>query len=360
MAYRIASSWRRAAVATFIAAGFAIACAYPASAPHAADFYKGKDLKLVSASGVGGGYDQYSRLLARHIADHIPGHPNLVVQNMPGASGIKATNWLYNVAPKDGTVFGGTYNNLVIEPLLGDKATQFDPRKFEWLGAMGKQYLTCSVWHTSPIHTVEDAMKQEVKVSTTGATGNSSRFPEMLNKLLGTRFKVISGYTTSGMRLAVERGEVDGICGFSFDTFAASNPEWISDKKIRFFLVEEPIKHLPGVPRLADYVKNPLDLAAIKVLEVRDIVGRPHMLPPGVPPARVKELREAFMATMKDPKFLADAEKMHIEIDALSGDAVAKEIGEAYAAPKNVIARAAELWPPALKKEKSKDKGKKS
>jgi tripartite-type tricarboxylate transporter receptor subunit TctC len=349
--------WARAVAASAAIAGFTV-CAFSASALHAADFYKGKELKLVSGSGVGGGYDGYSRLLARHIGDHIPGHPNLVVQNMPGASGIKAANWLYNVAPKDGTVFGGTYNNLVIEPLLGDKQTQFDPRKFQWIGAMGKQYLTCSVWHTSPVHTVEDAMKQEVKVSTTGATGNSSRFPEMLNKLLGTKFKIISGYTTSGMRLAVERGEVDGICGFSLDTFEASNPDWIRDKKLRFFLVEEPLKELPGVPRLADYVKNPLDLAAIKVLEVRDEVGRPHMLPPGVPKDRVKELRDAFMATMKDPKFLAEADKLHIGIDPLSGEQVEKEINEAYAQPKNVIDRAIELWPPAISESKTKGKKK--
>lgn len=351
MSHRKASSWRSAVVVSAAVAGFT-AYAFSASAQDAATFYKGKDIKLISGSGVGGGYDSYSRLLARHIGDHIPGHPNLVVQNMPGASGIKAANWVYNVAPKDGTVISGTYNNLVIEPLLGDKATQFDPRKFEWIGAMGKQYLTCSVWHTSSIHTVEDAMKQEVKVSTTGATGNSSRFPEMLNKLLGTKFKVISGYTTSGMRLAMERGEVEGICGFSFDTFNASNPDWIRDKKLRFFLVEEPVPQLPGVPRLADYVKNPLDRAAIKVLEVRDVVGRPHMMPPGTPKPLVAVIRKAFMDTMKDPKFLAEADKLHIEIDALPGETVEKEINDAYAQPKNVIDRAIELWPPAITEKK--------
>lgn len=355
MSRRRASMWGRA-VASAAVAGFTVACAFSVAAQNAATFYKGKDIKLVSGSGVGGGYDSYSRLLSRHITDHIPGHPGIVVQNMPGASGIKATNWLYNVAPKDGTIIGGTYNNLVIEPLLGDKATQFDPRKFEWIGAMGKQYLTCSVWHTSDIHTVEDAMKRTVRVSTTGATGNSSRFPEMLNKLLGTKFQVISGYTTSGMRLALERGEVEGICGFSFDTFQASNPDWIRDKKLRFFLVEEPVRQLPGVPRLADYVKNPLDRAAIKVLETRDVVGRPHMMPPGTPKPLVAVIRKAFDETMRDPKFLAEADKLHIEIDPLPGEAVAKAIDEAYAAPKNVIARAIELWPPAITE---KTKGKK-
>jgi tripartite-type tricarboxylate transporter receptor subunit TctC len=273
---------------------------------------------------------------------------------MPGASGIKGTNWLYHVAPKDGSVFGGTYNNLVIEPLLGDKATQFDPRKFEWIGAMGKQYLTCAVWHTSDIKTIEDAKTRTVRVGTTGATGNSSLFPKMLNRLLGTKFEVIAGYTTPGLRIAQEQGEVEGICGFSYDTFSASSPEWIRDGKIRFFLQsgEVPIKQLPDVPRLSQYVKDPKDLAALKVFDVRDSLGRPHMFPPGTPKDRVAALRTAFDATMKDAKFLDEAEKLHIEIDPMTGADMEKRILEAYAAPKDVIARAVDLWPPALQKEK--------
>ena len=358
MSHRIASSSRRAVVTfaavTAFVAGFAVAGISAASAQDVAAFYKGKSLKLVSGSGVGGGYDQYSRLLARHIGNHIPGNPTLVVQNMPGASGIKGTNWLYNVAPKDGSVLGGTYNNLVIEPLLGDKATQFDPRKFEWIGAMGKQYLTCPVWHTSSIKTIEDVTKHPVRVGTTGATGNSSLFPKMLNTLLGTKFEVISGYTTAGLRVALEQGEIEGICGFSLDTFAASSPEWIQDHKLRFLLQSGLVvtKELPDVPRLSDFVKDPKDLAALNVFDVRDSLGRPHMFPPGTPKYLVTALRNAFDATMTDAKFLAEAKKLHVEIDPMTGAEMEKRILEAYAEPKDVIARAAELWPPAIQKEK--------
>ena len=345
-------------IAPAAVAGFTIACAFSASAQDAAAFYKGKSLKLIIASGAGGGYDGYARLLGRHINDHIPGHPHIVAQNMPGASGIKATNWLYNVAPKDGSVLGSTYNNLLIEPLLGDKATKFDPRKFEWIGGISTQYTTCAVWHTSSIHSIKDVEKRMVRVSTTGMTGNSARLPMMLNKLFGTKFKVIAGYSTTGMRLALERGEAEGICGFSYDTFSASNPEWIKDHKIRFYLQTgmEPIKELPGVPSMLDGVTNPIDRAALEVLSTKDEYGRPHVYPPGVPKYLVTAMRGAFDATMKDPKFLADAKRMRVSVDPTTGEAMEKAIRKAYAQPKEVIARLVELWPPALKKKKKKKK----
>ena len=207
-----------------------------ANAQSAESFYRGKNLRFIVPSGAGGGYDAYGRLLARHLVDHIPGHPRIVVENMPGASGVLATNWLYNIAPRDGTVMASTYNTLLTDPLLGDTATKFDPTKFEWIGSMNTQYNACTVWHTSSIKTIEDAMKHEVRVSTTGLTGNSAKTPLMLNMLIGTKFKLIAGYETTGMRLAVERGEVEGICGLSYDTFASANPDWIQNKKIRFIL----------------------------------------------------------------------------------------------------------------------------
>ena len=321
-----------------------------ANAQDAAAFYKGKQVRFISTSGAGGGYDAYSRLLGRHIADHIPGKPNLVFENMPGASGIRGTNWMYNIAPRDGLVFAGTYNTLLTDPLFGDTVAKFDPTKFNWIGSITTQYNSCMVWHTVPIKTIEDAMKEEVKVSTTGMTGNSAQTPLMLNMLLGTKFKVISGYTTTDMRLAVERGEVDGICGFSYDTYEAANPEWLENKKIRFILQTGSVRnrHIADVPLLTDYVKDPLDLAALKILGVGEQVGRPHMLPPEVPAYLVTAMRRAFDATMKDPKFLADAIKMHIEPDPMTGEESQAAIIEAYAAPKDIVARAAKLWPPPV------------
>ena len=328
-------------------AGIGMAVA-PAQAQNAANFYKGKDVRFIIPSGAGGGYDAYGRLLARHLGDHIPGNPHLIVENMPGASGLTGTNWLYNVAPKDGTVMASTYNTLLTEPLFGNTRAKYDPIKFEWIGSITTQYNSCMVWHTSSIKTIQDAMKEEVKVSTTGMTGNSAQTPGMLNMLIGTKFKLIAGYTTTGMRLAVEQGEVDGICGFSYDTYAASDPEWLKDNKIRFILQtgNKPVKELPDVPLLINLVKDPKELAALKVLGVNEELGRPFMFPPGVPSYLVTAVRTAFMATMKDPKFLADCERMHIEPDPMTGEAMEKALKEAYSAPKDVVAEAARLWPP--------------
>ncbi|MGH6676990.1 MAG: Bug family tripartite tricarboxylate transporter substrate binding protein, partial [Xanthobacteraceae bacterium] len=281
------------------------------------------------------------------LGDHIAGHPHIVAENMPGASGLVATNWLYNLAPRDGTVMGSTYNTLLTDPLLGDGAAKYDPTRFEWIGSVNTQYNACMVWSTSSIKTIQDATKREVRVSTTGLTGNSAKLPLMLNALLGTKFKVIAGYTTSGMRLAVERGEVEGICGISYDTYAAANPEWLKDKKIRFILQTgpKPVKELPEVPMLIDEVKSPLQRAALTVLDVDQDAGRPQLLPPGVPDYLVKTLRTAFNATMQDPQFLADARRMHIEPAPMTGAAVEDELKRSYTAPNNIVALAAKLWP---------------
>jgi len=343
---------RSLAVAPFLAALLIGAGgAYAQSAPNqsAEAFYKGKNLRLVIPSGAGGGYDAYTRLLGRHIGDHIPGNPTIVVENMPGASGIRGTNYIYNVAPKDGTVMASTYNNLIVEPLLGNTQAQWDSRKFEWIGSMTTQYNSCMVWATSAIKSIDDAKKQEVKVSTTGLAGNSAKTPLELNMLLGTKFKVISGYSTTDMRLAVERGEVDGICGLSYDTYEAANPDWLINKRIRFILQTgaKPNPKIADVPLLSNLITDPKEKQALQVLGVGEEVGRPHMFPPGTPKYLVTAVRRAFDATMKDPKFLADAGKMHIELDPMTGEQCEDAIVEAYKAPKDVIELAAKLWPVA-------------
>jgi tripartite-type tricarboxylate transporter receptor subunit TctC len=315
---------------------------------------------LIIPSGAGGGYDAYSRLLSRHLADHIPGKPTVVNQNMQGASGIRGTNYLYNVAPRDGSVFGSTYNTNLTEPLLGNTKAKYDPTKFEWIGSITTQYNACMVWHTSPVKTIQDAEREEVKVSTTGMTGNSAHTPLMLNYLLGTKFKVIAGYSTRGMRFAVEKGEVDGICGLSYDTYEAADPDWLRDRKIRFLIQTGPkkVRQLPDVPLLLDFIKDPKQRAALKVLSVRDDLGRPFMFPPGVPNHLVTALRRAFDDTMKDPKFQSDAKRMHITPEPMTGEAMATALKDAYAAPKDVIALAAKLWPAVASNSKERKTGK--
>ncbi len=325
-----------------------------AQAQSAEAFFKGKRVTMVIPSGPGGGYDAYSRLLARHLDRNLPGQPSIVSQNMDGASGIRGTNYLYSVAPRDGSTMGSTYNTLLTEPLLGNTTAKFDPSKFEWIGSLATQYNACMVWHTSDVMTIDDARKREIRVSTTGMSGNSAKTPLMVNMLLGTKFKVISGYKTTEMRLAVERGEVEGICGLSYDTYVAANPEWLQHKKIRFILQAgtKGIKELQGVPLLMDYVKDPKQQAALKLFGVRDELGRPFLYPPQVPKHLVEAARKAFDATMKDPKFLAEAKKFKLEIDPMNGADMEKAIKEAYAAPKDVVAIAARLWPPAVPKKK--------
>ncbi|MQA66265.1 MAG: hypothetical protein GEU76_10260 [Alphaproteobacteria bacterium] len=351
-----ASRVSTAVLSSVLVAGLAGAGAASANAQSAEAFYKGKQITFIIPSGEGGGYDAYSRLLTRHLDRHIPGKPRIIAQNMPGASGLRGTNWLYVVAPKDGRTMGATYNTLITEPLLGNTAAQFDPNKFEWIGSMAPQYNACMVWHTSPVKTIEDVKTREVKVSTTGMSGNSAKTPLMVNMLLGTKFKVIAGYKTTGMRLAVERGEVDGICGLSYDTYVAANPEWLKDKKIRFILQAgmKKVKELPDTPLLIDFVKDEKQKQALQVLSVRDDLGRPYLFPPGVPKYLVTAARAAFNETMKDPKFLADAKRMKIEPDPMTGDAMAAAIRKAYGAPKDIVAIAAKLWPPAVPKKKKK------
>jgi len=341
-------------LATVFIAGPIVAGPTPAGAQSAESFYGGRNLTIIIPSGAGGGYDAYSRLLTRHLGDHIPGHPTIVNQNMPGASGIRATNYLYNVAARDGSVFGATYNTDLTEPLLGNASAKYDPTRFEWIGSITTQYNACMVWHTSPVRTIDDAEKQEVKVSTTGMSGNSAHTPLRLNILLGTKFKVIAGYSTRGMRFAVEKGEVDGICGLSYDTYEAADPDWLRDHKIRFLIQTGPkkVRQLPDVPLLLDYVKDEKQREALKVLGVRDDVGRPFMFPPGVPKHLVAALRTAFNETMKDAKFLGEAARMHITADPMTGEDVQTALASAYAAPKDIVALAAKLWPATAPKKK--------
>jgi tripartite-type tricarboxylate transporter receptor subunit TctC len=319
------------------AALLAASTAVSAQTPEA--FYRGKQVRLIIASGSGGGYDTYGRVLARWMPNYVPGKPTFVVQNMDGAGGLKATNYTYAVAPKDGTYFAATYNALTTEPLIGGHGVEYDPLKFNWIGSMGKQQQICTTWHTSPIKTIEDAMAREVVTSSTGATGNSSTLPALLNQLLGTKFKVINGYGTSEMRLAVERGEVEGICGLSYTTLIASSPAWILDKKINILLQTGDERHhaMQDVPLAVEKAKTEEGKSILRLYSTPEEIGRPFVAPPNVPNERVTALRRAFDATMKDKGFLEDSEKAHLEIDPVTGEDMDRILKAAYASPPAVV-----------------------
>jgi tripartite-type tricarboxylate transporter receptor subunit TctC len=316
-----------------------------AGAQSVADFYKGKDVIILVGSGAGGGYDTYTRTLARYLGKHIPGNPNIVVQNMPGANGVKMMNQLYNQSPKDGTVLGSPYAANLIEPILDQgKATQYDSRKFSWIGNITPQYNACFVRKDAPVQTLEGAMKQEVHISATGANSNGAVLANVYNTLIGTKFKVVNGYTTAESVLAVERKEVDGSC-LSYDSLLASNPRMIEENLITWLIVLNPVgvDQLPGTPPATKFAKTKEERDILEFLSSRNIMGRPYVAPPGVPADRLAALRDAFMATMKDADYLAETKKLKMAIAPQDHTAMEKMIDSAYKIPQETVKKAAEL-----------------
>ena len=310
------------------------------------DFYRGKQIRMVIGSGAGGGYDVYARFLARHLPRQIPGNPTIVTQNMPAASGLAATNWAYSeAAPRDGSVILATYNALLDDPLYGSAVARFDPLRFEAIGSIAKQQTVCATWHASPIKTIADAKQQEVTVSATGSSGDRATMPRILNALLGTKFKVINGYGTTESMLAVERGEVDGMCGVSWSTLKVSNPDWVQNSRLNVMIQAgtRPQAGLADVPLVIDLAANPDDRALIELLFFAQEMGRPFVMPPDTPKQMVNTIRQAFDATMKDPAFLAEAQKSLFDVDPLTGEEMERILQRAYATPKALIRRAAEL-----------------
>lgn len=325
----------------------AVLCAAPGAA-HAQSldaFYKSTPVKMLVASGSGGGYDTYTRVLGRHFGRHLPGQPNVIVQNMPGASGLKATNYIANSAPKDGSMFLATYNAILIEPLVGGNAVQFDVLGLTMVGSISKVQNLCVMWNTSSIKRIEDAMERQVVVAATGATGNAATLPRLLNDIVGTKFKVVMGYSTSESRLAVERGEAEGICGYSYGTLVASNPDWILNKKVRILIQNgmKPHPKLPDVPLTYSKIKTESGKAMFRLYTASEEIGRPYVAPPGLPEDRTQALRRAFDATLRDAAFLADAEKTNLEVDPLTGEEMHSLLREVYATDKTVVAQVRDL-----------------
>jgi tripartite-type tricarboxylate transporter receptor subunit TctC len=314
-----------------------------AYAQSVADFYARTGITLIVGSGVGGGFDAYARLLAIHYGRHLPGNPSVVVKNMPGATGLVAMNSLYNAAPRDGSTILASFNTVVLSALYGDANARFDPRRFGWIGSIGKQTGTCLTWHETSVKTIEDARSQEVIVGATGYGSTPVMFPKLLNAMIGTKFKIVAGYSTPGLRLAVERGEVQGICGIAWETHMASVPNWIIDRKVNFLLqlgLQESA-HLRGVPLAVNLIKSPDDRQVFELLAIPQEFGRPFLAPPGVPSERLEALQMAFEEMLGDKAYLADAERAKQFVDPLSAKEIEALIRRAYAAPKDIVARAA-------------------
>jgi tripartite-type tricarboxylate transporter receptor subunit TctC len=325
----------------------AIAIASPAHAADAvADFYKGKTVQVLVGFGPGGGYDLYARTLARFMGKHIPGNPTMVPQNMPGAGGLKVMNYLYNVAPKNGTVMGTFARGLAIEPLLGHaQGTQFEAAKYSWIGSVSNEVSICAFWGTSGIKTWADVMAKPTTIGASAAGADSEIFPVVLRNLFHAPIKVVTGFQGGGadINLGMERGEVQGRCGWSWSSLLSESKPLLDGKKINIVIQLALQKHedLPNVPLVMDLPTTEQNKAALKLIVSRQSIARPFAAPPGVPADRVKALRDAFDATMKDPAFLAEAKKLNLEVRPVSGADVEKLIKDVYASPPDVVKLAA-------------------
>jgi tripartite-type tricarboxylate transporter receptor subunit TctC len=334
-------------VATALAVVFTLSStSFAFSAESAADFYKGKTVDLYVGFSSGGGYDTYARVLARHMEQHIPGKPSIVVKNMPGAGSLVLANWLYNVAPKDGTAFGIVARGAAFDPLLGNDRAEFDAAKFSWIGSMNDEVSVCVAWHTTGVKTLDDVMKKKLTVGGTGPSADTDQFPKILNGALGTKFDIVAGYPGGNeVNLAMERGEVQGRCGWSWSSVIATHKNWVDDKKINILLQMSTSKHpdLPNVPLVMDYAKTEEQRQILNLAFARQAMGRPFVAPPGIPSHRVAALREAFMAALKDKQFLAEAQKMQLEINPVSGQKVQELVAEIYETPKPVAEKVASM-----------------
>jgi tripartite-type tricarboxylate transporter receptor subunit TctC len=317
-----------------------------AHAQDPASFYKGKTVDLYVGYSAGGGYDIYARALARYMGRFIPGNPTIVPKNMPGAGSLVLANWLYNVASKDGSAFGMIGRGTAFDPLLGSTKAQFDAAKFNWIGSMNDEVSVCVAWHTSGIAKLEDVTHKELTVGGTGPAADTDQFPKVLNATLRTKFKIIPGYPGGNdIDLAMERGEVMGRCGWSWSSVVATHKAWVDDKKINVLVQLSLTKHadLPNIPLVMDFAKTDEERRIFRLVFARQPMGRPFLAPPGVPEDRTATLRKAFMDTMKDRAFLAEAEKMQLEINPVAGDAVQAIVQDVYQTPKSIAAAVANM-----------------
>ena len=320
-----------------------LALAGPAQAQDT-PYFRGKTISLIYGGGIGGGYDTYARMLQPHYAKHIPGNPRIIVKGVPGAGTLVAANYLYEIAQGDGSEIGTVGSGTATAELLETPNIRFDPRKFVWLGSMTSDVSVALSWHTSGIATIQDTFARKMIVGGGGPTSGNVIFPLLLNRLLGTKFDIITGYKSSGeAMLAVERGELDGIISWNYSSIRASRMYLVEEKKIHLLLQLALSKHeeLPDVPVVTELARNDEERAILELIFARQEMGRPFLAPPATPPAVAKILRDAFEATMKDPEFLTDMANRKIEISRpMTGAQIDTLIARFYAQPRSVVQKA--------------------
>jgi tripartite-type tricarboxylate transporter receptor subunit TctC len=324
----------------------ALAAALLAPAPAAAqvDFYKGKTIDLVISTGVGGGLDANARVVARHLADHIPGNPTIVPRNMPGAGHIRAANFVFSQAPKDGTVIATFIPVFVLAQVLDrSKGIQFDPANFNWLASTSSSNTTVYTWHTANVKSVADATKREVLMGGTGVGSYTIIYPSIMNSVLGTRFKLVTGYqSTAEIGLAMERGEIEGRAGNNFNSLKAESAEWLRTGKIVLItqIGLERDAEYPDLPLLTDLAKSDEDRQVLKLFSTDVVIGRPFVTSPGVPAERVALLRKAFDEMMVDPAYLDDSKKAALDVTPVAGAKIQTMVADLVHTPADIVTRA--------------------
>lgn len=331
--------WGAAMVAGAIA--LAAVCAAPAEAQN---FYQGKQINLIVGAGPGGGYDIYARLLVRHWGKFILGEPTFVVQNLPAAASLAAMNTLANTSPKDGTTIAAVQNHLGVEPLLGLTGARdnvkYDPRAVNWIGSTTKEVPVVALWHTTPFNSFEDIIGKEVLVGSSGVATSDSVYPRVMNKLVGTKFRIIEGYASNPeLATAIEQGEIQGRAGWFLSSLMSSKPDWVEKKQIKLLVqvAVEPYPSLPDLPLVTKFAKSQVNRDQLEFALSWLLMGRPYVAPPGVPADRVKILRDSFIQTLNSPGLREDAKKVHLDITPMSGDEIHALIEKQYATSPAII-----------------------
>ncbi len=308
-----------------------------------------RPVTIYVAGTAGGGIDLYARLVGRHIGRHIPGKPTVTVQLMPGAGGIRAANYLAEQAPRDGTAMTTFAGGPILEPLIGARNPGYDMSSFTWIGAVTKDIGLCIAWGATPFKTIDDVKQQQMVVAGTGAGSETDTWPIVLNAVLGTKFKLVTGYVGSQETiLAIERGEAHGRCVFSLSALKVAKPDWLRDKKINVLVVTalEKSPDFPGVPAVVDLVSTTADRQLLELMVGPGAMARPFVAPPGLPAGKAALLRRAFDATMQDPEFRAEAGRIQADLAPMAGEEVQKLVERIYATPRPVIERVKKLLAP--------------
>lgn len=337
----VSCKWAIGGLARLALAGMAS----PASAQSSvADFYKGKTVTLLVGSTAGGGYDTYARMLSRYMGRHMPGAPTFIVSNMPGAGSNLAANYIYNVAPKDGTFIGALYGGAPLEPLIGKTPVKHDPSKTQYLGSANNDVYVCVARKDAPAQKFDDLFTTELLVGASNSSSTSD-FPAVLNAALGTKFKLVLGYPGSReISLAADKQEVSGACGLAWPSVSVTNPGWFGPNGTMRVLAQTHVGghadlNRDGVPNAMSFAKTPEQRQMLELFFSQEVFGRPYVLAPEVPADRVEALRKAFLETLADPELVADAKKANLDVDPVPGPEVQALIAKVYAAPKDIVER---------------------